>query len=103
MRRRNRGTRPPPPRRALVRLERADRLGEPTQAFEPVFAGARQGADAEPLPLPPGPPGGVARRRRFGAVAAILGVLAAVVAAAVVVLDGGEGHRRGSVAAAGAK
>jgi exonuclease VII small subunit len=97
------GNRPTSARQALVRLERADRLGEPTQAFEPVFAGARQGADAEPLPLPPGHAGGVARRRRFGAVAAILGVLAAVVAAAVVVLDGGEGHRRGSVAAAGAK
>jgi eukaryotic-like serine/threonine-protein kinase len=95
--------RPASARQALARLERSDRLGEPTQAFEPSFARPQ----AEPEPPPPSPPAYTrtgSRRSRFGAIAAILGVLAAVLVVAVVVLSGGgdEGPK-GATAAKQAK
>ncbi|MFL5897349.1 MAG: protein kinase domain-containing protein [Solirubrobacterales bacterium] len=80
---------------ALARLERAERLGEPTQAFEPTFARPRQRPEPS-LPPAPSYARSSSRRGRVGAVAAILAVLAAAAVAAVVVL-GGEEQERGRV------
>ena len=100
--------RPASASQALARLERSDRLGEPTQTFEPSFA--RQRTEPESSPPPPPPPSPPAytrsgsRRSRFGAIAAILGVLAAVLVVAAVVLSGGsEEGRKGATAAKQAK
>jgi hypothetical protein len=90
------GARPASAGQALARLERAERLGEPTEAFEPTFERARR----EPEPDPPSPPPSYTRSTshgsRWGAVAAILGVIAATAIAAVVLLGGGDGGGKGA-------
>src|SRR3954447_587455 len=45
------GARPASARQALARLERAERIGEPTQAFEPTFA--RERREPEPVSVAP--------------------------------------------------
>jgi eukaryotic-like serine/threonine-protein kinase len=90
------GARPSSARQALARLERAEAVGEPTQAFELTAEQERH----EPPPAAIAPPSRPAaptytrdgsHRGRLGAVAAILGLLAAALVAAVVVLGGGDG------------
>jgi hypothetical protein len=92
------GARPGSARQALAQLERAERIGEPTQAFEPTFA--RELREPEPVPAPPPPREPTptyakagSHRSRWGAVAAILGVIAALLVAALVVFDGGGSER----------
>jgi serine/threonine protein kinase len=92
--------RPASARQALARLERAERSGETTQAFEPTFARERRQPDPVPAPplREPTPTYTKAgsHRSRWGAVAAILGVIAALLVAAVVVLGGGGNDHRGN-------
>jgi serine/threonine protein kinase len=105
------GARPSSARQALARLERAERIGEPTQLYEPTFE--RERRDAEPVaPAPPPrePTPAYAKTgshgSRWGAVAAILGVIAALIVGATLLLgggDGGDGKGSGKTAAAKAK
>jgi hypothetical protein len=87
---------------ALVRLERAEALGQPTQVYEPTFA--RQSEPQPESELPPPPPPAYARAgsrgSRWGAIAAILGVIAALLVLALVVLGGGDDQRQGKATAA---
>lgn len=87
------GARPASARQALARLERAERAGETTQAFEPSFVREPEPAPAPPPPREPAPTYAKAdsHRSRWGAVAAILGVMAALIVGALVVLGGGGG------------
>ncbi|HEX8051156.1 MAG TPA: serine/threonine-protein kinase, partial [Solirubrobacterales bacterium] len=83
------GARPASARQALVRLERAETMGRPTEAYEPTFA--RQGTEPEPEPPLPPPPSynrSGSRGGRWGAVAALVAVIAALLVVALVVLDG---------------
>ncbi len=82
--------RPASASQALARLERAERIGEPTQAYEPTFV-------PPPLQPPPNYSKTSSHRSRWGAVTALLGTVAALIVAAVVVLGGnggGEGEKR---------
>jgi serine/threonine-protein kinase len=77
------GARPSSARQALVRLERAETIGEPTQEHEPTFERERREAIAEPVAPPPREPTPAYTKTashgsRWGAIAAILGVLAAL-------------------------
>ena len=101
------GARPASARLALARLERAERLGEPTQVYEPTFERERR----EPEPLPAAPPPyeptptharPSSKRSRWGAIAAIVGVIAALVVAALALSSGGDGEQ-GSGKATAAK
>jgi len=97
--------RPASARQALARLERAERIGEPTQAYEPTFERERQERDPVPVAPPlrePTPTYARAssRRSRWGAAAAILGVLAALLVGAVVLLGGDDGKGGGRASAA---
>jgi serine/threonine-protein kinase len=89
------GARPSSARQALERLERAERIGEPTQLYEPTFE--RERRESEPVaPPPPREPTPTyantsSHRSRWGAVAAIVGVIAALVVGATVLLGGDEG------------
>jgi eukaryotic-like serine/threonine-protein kinase len=99
--------RPGSARQALTRLERAERIGEPTEAYEPTFERSRREAIPEPVPPPPREPTPTyatanSHRSRWGATAAILGVIAALVVGAVVLLGGGE-DQKGAGGGAGAK
>jgi serine/threonine protein kinase len=100
------GARPASARQALVRLERAERSGEPTQVFEPTFAREQREAEiaaAAPPPREPTPTHArtSSGRGRWGAVAAILGVVAAVAIALALFNSGGdqEGSGGGATAA----
>jgi eukaryotic-like serine/threonine-protein kinase len=103
------GARPASARQALARLERAERIGEPTQVYEPTFERERR----EPEPVPAAPPPreptptyakASSHRSRWGAIAAILGVIAALLIAALVVFDGGGSEKSpGKTTAAKAK
>jgi eukaryotic-like serine/threonine-protein kinase len=103
------GARPASARQALARLERAERIGEPTQVYEPTFERERR----EPEPVPAAPPPreptptyakAGSHRSRWGAIAAILGVIAALLIAALVVFGGGGGENNsGKTTAAKAK
>ena len=95
------GARPASARQALVRLERAERIGEPTQDYEPTFERERRQAAAAPVAAPPLEPTPAyakpdSNRSRWGAVAAILGVIAALVVGATVLLGGGGGDEKGN-------
>ena len=89
------GARPSSARQALERLERAERIGEPTQLYEPTFERERREAEpvAPPPPREPTPTYAKAssHRSRWGAVAAILGVVAALIVGAIVLLGGDDG------------
>jgi tetratricopeptide (TPR) repeat protein len=90
--------RPASARQALARLERAERIGEPTQSYEPTFEQVRRGAEpAAPPPYEPTPAYAKtgSHRSRWGAVAALLGTVAALIAGAVVILGGNGGSGRG--------
>jgi eukaryotic-like serine/threonine-protein kinase len=103
------GAQPASARQALARLERAERIGEPTQVYEPTFERERR----EPEPVPAAPPPREptptyaktgSHRSRWGAIAAILGVIAALVIGATVLLGGGgdqKGNGRATAAKAG--
>jgi serine/threonine-protein kinase len=103
------GARPASAGQALARLERAERIGEPTQVYEPTFERERR----EPEPVPAAPPPreptptyakASSHRSRWGAIAAILGVIAALLIAALVVFDGGGSEKSpGNTTAAKAK
>ena len=103
------GARPSSARQALARLERAERIGEPTEAYEPTFE--RERRQPEPLPVVPPPreptptyAKASSHRSRWGAVAAILGVVAALIVTGVVLLGGGSDQKGGGkIAAAKAK
>jgi serine/threonine protein kinase len=101
------GARPASARQALARLERAERIGEPTQVYEPTFE--RERREPEPVPPPPREPTPTyartsSHRSRWGAVTAILGVIAALLIAALVVFDGGGSEKSpGKTTAAKAK
>jgi serine/threonine-protein kinase len=82
------GARPASARQALARLERAERIGEPTQAFEPSFA-------APPVDRPSVYARTDSHRSRWGAVAALLGMAAALIAGALVVIGGHGDSGRG--------
>jgi len=103
------GARPASARQALTRLERAERIGAPTEAYEPTFERERREAIPEPAPPPPREPTPTyastsSHRSRWGAVAAILGVIAALIIGAVVLLGGGDDQQNaGGGAAAKAK
>jgi len=104
------GARPSSARQALERLERAERIGEPTQLYEPTFERERREAEpvAPPPPREPTPTYAKAssHRSRWGAVAAILGVIAALIVGAIVLLggdEGGGGNGSGKPTAAKAK
>src|SRR4051794_4799498 len=88
--------RPASARQALVRLERAEALGQPTQVYEPTFARQPepQAESEAPPPLPPAYTRNSSRGSRWGAIAAILGVIAALLVVAVVELGGGDGGRQ---------
>jgi len=96
------GARPASARQALVRLERAESIGEPTEEHEPTFERERREAIAEPVSPPPREPTPSYAKpgshgSRWSAVAAILGVVAALVVGAIVLLGGGgDGGRQGS-------
>ncbi|HET9593692.1 MAG TPA: serine/threonine-protein kinase [Solirubrobacterales bacterium] len=99
------GARPSSARQALARLERAERIGEPTEAYEPTFERERR----QPEPAPVAPPSREptptyaktsSHRSRWGAVAAILGVVAALIVGAVVLLGGGSDQKGGGKPAA---
>src|SRR4051794_31608380 len=94
--------RPASARQALVRLERAEALGQPTQVYEPTFARQPQPqAESEaPPPPPPAYTRNSSRSSRWGAIAAILGVIAALLVVALVVLGGGDEQRQGKATAA---
>ncbi|HSC20966.1 MAG TPA: serine/threonine-protein kinase [Solirubrobacterales bacterium] len=89
------GARPSSARQALARLERAERIGEPTQLYEPTFERERRETEpaAPPPPREPTPTYAKAgsHRSRWGAVAAIVGVIAALVVGATLLLGGGDG------------
>jgi serine/threonine protein kinase len=94
--------RPASARQALVRLERAEALGQPTQVYDPTFTRQPE-PPAEGEPPPPPPPAHTrtgSRGSRWGAVAAILGVVAALLVLALVVLGGGDDQRQGKATAA---
>jgi eukaryotic-like serine/threonine-protein kinase len=93
--------RPASARQALERLERAERLGEPTQLFEPSFA--RQQAEPPPPTAPPPRTRTDSQRGRWGAVAAILAVVAAVLVGALAVLGGDDSGGTDGTPAAKAK
>jgi hypothetical protein len=101
--------RPGSARQALARLERAERTGEPTEAYEPTFERERRQPEPVPAPAPPREPTPTyarasSHRSHWGAVAAILGVIAALLIAALVVFDGGGSEKNpGKSAAAKAK
>jgi len=105
------GARPASARQALVRLERAESIGEPTEEHEPTFERERREAIAEPVAPPPREPTPTYAKpgshgSRWGAVAAILGVVAALVVGGIVLLGGGDGggkQGRGKPTAAKAK
>jgi serine/threonine-protein kinase len=101
------GGRPSSARQALARLERAERIGAPTEVYEPTFERERrepEPAAAVPPPYEPTPTYAKAEsnRGRWGAVAAILGVIAALVAAGLV-LSSGDDDPKGSGKATAAK
>jgi hypothetical protein len=86
------GGRPASARQALVRLERAEASGQPTELYEPTFAREQRQPEPESDFLPPPPPAykrSDSHRSRWGAIAAIVGVIAALLVLALVVLDGG--------------
>jgi serine/threonine protein kinase len=90
------GARPSSARQALARLERAERIGEPTQLYEPTFERERRESEpVAPAPPPREPTPTYAKTgshgSRWGAVAAILGVIAALVVGATLLLGGGDG------------
>jgi serine/threonine protein kinase len=92
------GGRPTSARQALTRLERAERIGAPTEAYEPTFERERREAIPEPAPPPPREPTPTysstsSHRSRWGAVAAILGVIAALIIGAVVLTGGGDDQK----------
>ncbi|MGN6202028.1 MAG: protein kinase domain-containing protein [Solirubrobacterales bacterium] len=94
------GARPASARQALVRLERAERTGEPTEEHEPTFERERREAIAEPVAPPPREPTPTYAKSgshgsRWGAVAAILGVIAVLVVGAIVLLGGGDDGSQG--------
>jgi hypothetical protein len=97
--------RPASARQALVRLERAEALGQPTQVYEPTFARQPEPpAESEVPPPPRAHTRNSSRGSRWGAIAAILGVIAALLIVALVVLGGGDEQRQGrATAAKGAK
>jgi hypothetical protein len=89
------GARPASARQALVRLERAERIGEPTQVYEPTFERERREPEpvaAVPPPHEPTPTYAKAssNRGRWGAVAAIVAVIAALVIGAIALSGGGD-------------
>jgi Flp pilus assembly protein TadD len=100
------GARPSSARQALARLERAERIGAPTEVYEPTFERERREAEPEPAAPPPYEPNSTyakasSNRGRWGAIAAILGVIAALVVAALVLSNGGGGENgNGRTAAA---
>jgi serine/threonine protein kinase len=99
------GARPVSARQALVRLERAERIGEPTQVYEPTFERERREPDPEPAAPPPYEPTPTyakasSHRSRWGAIAAILGVIAALVIAALALSGGGDDQKGASGATA---
>jgi tetratricopeptide (TPR) repeat protein len=101
------GARPSSARQALARLERAERIGAPTEVYEPTFERERRQAVTEPAVPPPyePPTSSYARtgsnRSRWGAIAAIVGVIAALVIAALVLSNsGGDQEGNGRTAAA---
>src|SRR3954470_19380453 len=91
--------RPGSARQALVRLERAEALGQPTQVYEPTFARQPEPRAEGELP-PPAYTRTSSRGSRWGAIAAILGVIAALLIVALVVLGGGDEQRQGKATAA---
>jgi serine/threonine-protein kinase len=97
------GARPSSAAQALARLERAERIGEPTQEYEPTFERERRQPEAF-VPPPYEPTSSYTRaeshRSRWGAVAAILGVVAALIVGAVVLLSGGGDQNAGGKATA---
>jgi len=103
------GARPTSARQALARLERAERIGEPTQLYEPTFE--RERRESEPVAPPPPPreptptyAKSSSHGSRWGAAAAILGVIAALIVGATLLLGGGDGgDRKGSGKPAAAK
>jgi tetratricopeptide (TPR) repeat protein len=103
------GARPSSARQALVRLERAERIGEPTQLYEPTFERERRESEPVAPPPPPREPTPTyartsSRGSRWGAAAAILGVIAALIVGATLLLGGGDGgDRKGSGKPAAAK
>jgi hypothetical protein len=103
------GGRPSSARQALARLERAERLGEPTQLYEPTFERERRQPEPAPAAPPPREPTPTyakasSSRSRWGAIAAILGVIAALVVAALALSSGGDDQKAsGKNAAAKAK
>jgi hypothetical protein len=102
------GARPSSARQALARLERAERIGEPTQLYEPTFERERREAETVAPPPPREPTPTYAKtgsnRSRWGAAAAILAVIAALVVGATVLLGGGDaGGGKGSGKSAAAK
>jgi len=100
------GARPASARQALARLERAERIGEPTQVYEPTFERERREPEPVAASAPqrePTPTYAKANSHssRWGAVAAILGVIAALAIAATVFLGGGDDqHGTGRATAA---
>jgi eukaryotic-like serine/threonine-protein kinase len=101
------GGRPSSARQALARLERAERIGAPTEVYEPTFERERREAEPEAVALPPyEPPTSTygkadSHRSRWGAIAAILGVIAALVVAALVLSSSGDNQKGGGRATAG--
>jgi tetratricopeptide (TPR) repeat protein len=90
--------RPASASQALARLERAERIGEPTQSYEPTFERSRREPEPEaPPPSEPTPSYTTtnSHRSRWGAVAALLGTVAALIVGAVVVLGGNGGNEGG--------
>jgi serine/threonine protein kinase len=95
------GARPSSARQALVRLERAERVGEPTQLYEPTFERERRQSEPVAPPPPREPTPTYAKTSshgsRWGAAAAILGVIAALIVGATLLLGGDDGgDRRGN-------
>jgi eukaryotic-like serine/threonine-protein kinase len=102
------GARPTSAAQALARLERAERIGEPTQAYEPTFERERREPEPVPAALPPREPTPTyakasSHRSRWGAVAAIVAVIAALVIGAIALTGGGEEKGGGRAVAANAK
>ncbi|HET9185959.1 MAG TPA: serine/threonine-protein kinase [Solirubrobacterales bacterium] len=89
------GARPASARQALVRLERAEALGDPTQVYEPTFARERREHEPIPAAVPlrettPGYAKAGSNRSRWGAAVAILGTIAVLAVGAAVLLGSGE-------------
>jgi eukaryotic-like serine/threonine-protein kinase len=102
------GARPSSARQALARLERAERIGEPTQVYEPTFERERRESEPAPVPPPPHEPTptyakATSHRGRWGAVAAILAVIAALVVGALALSGGDDEKGAGRTTAAKAK